>query len=401
MKIGYLCGPVDARNVYKRFLECRHTDLFGTSYLTHLIEICEIDNIDAVIVTNHENEQYEERHGRFDILNIPKPKGKKIKYHVLQILWVINSLRKIEKRGASVVIMTAEQHYWFVTLWFRMRGMRFINSFHCAIRSLGHSKFSIHELFIRLTSYFHLSWGDPTMVIGPTIIDELIAEPGSKKRDIFQLVPDYSRDIFSDFSPPLISEGRQKKVNVIYAGRVTANKGVFDILTIAEQLAARAGPEVHFHIHGEGDAVDSLRAAAACSTVAHLIHIYGFTAGLELKRHYKSADIVIVPTRSNFEEGLAKSVVEGVLALRPVVTSRACPSIFLLSDACVEATVDQPTSYAEAIWQLVTEPEFAALKSANAAILREMFFDPPGRYDRRLKQALEVVLGKSTGRTAE
>ena len=37
-KVGYLSGPVDARRVYDAWKSGGHTDLFGTSYLTHWFE---------------------------------------------------------------------------------------------------------------------------------------------------------------------------------------------------------------------------------------------------------------------------------------------------------------------------------------------------------------------------
>ena len=390
-KLGYLAGAVDARRIYQNSVEGTQTDLFGTSYLRHFMQVCESENRDAVIVTTHECERYDTQLGRFTILNRPRPSGRSLQYHLRQVRWTHDILDEMEAHGVGTTVLTAAQHYWLVTLPFRKRGMKFINSYHCSIRSLGHKKLSLHEVFIRLTSRFHLSHGDPTMVIVPTIIQELLKEAGAHKRESIQLLPDYIQEVFADFSAPPISIEPQDIIHVIYAGRITRNKGVFDILTVAEELASRRGPKICFHIHGEGDAFDSLRQAINISSHGHLVKLYGFTAGLDLKDHYARADIVIVPTRSDFDEGIAKSVVEGVLTLRPVVTSKACPSIGILSDACLEAEVDNPTSYANAIWRLANEPQLAALKVRAAANLRLMFFDPSERYDRRLRHALALV----------
>lgn len=392
-KIGYLSGPVDARRIYDSRMSGVHTDLFGTSYLSHLMEVCEDQDRQAVIITTHGSEAYDAQCGRFTILNRPQPGGRSLQYHLRQVSWARQMLGEFERRGVGTAVLTAGQHYWLVTPPFRRRGMRFINSYHCAIRALGHKRLSPHELFIRLTSLRHLAHGDPTMVIVPTIGDELAKEPGAQKRKVLQLLPDYNREVFANFTPPPLATEPQSKVNVIFAGRVTRNKGVFDILAVAEELAQREGPEVHFHIHGEGDALGALTAAVAASPARHLVQVYGFTAGLQLTDHYGRADIVIVPTRSDFDEGVAKSVVEGVLTLRPVVTSIACPSIHMLADACVEAQVDSPSSYADAVWKLANNPDLVRAKSRSGATLRDMFFDPPERYDRRLREALTIVEG--------
>ncbi len=205
------------------------------------------------------------------------------------------------------------------------------------------------------------------------------------------MLPDYDPATFEHFKFPPFAEVRQDQLNVIFAGRVERDKGVFDILTMAEDLAQREGPRVQFHIHGEGGALAPLKDAVARSAYGDRVTIHGFTSGTEMARHYMDSDIIIVPTRSTFEEGVAKSVVEGVLSLRPVVTSIACPSIGMLADACVEAQVNNPASYADAIWRLANDPALVRKKVEAATRLRTMFFDPPERYDRQLRNALAAA----------
>ena len=390
VKLGYLSGPVDARQIHRSLREGVQTALFGTSYLLHFMKLCEEQQREAVIVTTHGDEAYDVETGLFSIRNRPQPKGRRLNYHLRQIGWVRERLAEMEKADVGVCVLTAAQHYWMVTPPFRRRGMRFINSYHCAVRAIGHPRWSPHEFFIRLTSWRHLIHADPTMVIVPTIADELAAEPGAARRPVLQILPDYPPDRFAPFEAPAIADGKRDVVRVMFAGRVTRNKGVFDIISMAQMLAARPGPRIEFHLHGEGDALAAVRAAITAASLDGLVVAHGFTPGAELADHYMAADIVIAPTRSDFDEGVAKAVVEGVLALRPVVTSRACPSIGMLAAACVEAQVDNPASYAEAIWRLANEPQLVAEKVAAARQLRTMFFDPPERYDRRLREALAL-----------
>ncbi len=186
-KVGYLSGPVDARKVYDAWKDGSHTALFGTSYLLHWFAELERQGRSGVVVTSHAGEAYSETRGDFQMLNRPKTTRSGLRYHLDMIRWVRDRLREFEANHASTVILTDAQHYWFVTPPFRKRGMRFINSYHCALRALGHNRRSIHEFFIQLTSRRHLSAGDPTMAIVPTIFDELAKEPGSNIRPTFQL----------------------------------------------------------------------------------------------------------------------------------------------------------------------------------------------------------------------
>lgn len=392
--VGYLSGPVDARKVYRAWRDELQTELFGTSYLRHWFSEIERQGRSGIVVTSEPDDAYEETHGNFTIINRPKPTTSGLRYHFDMARWTKARLREMEAAGAQTVVLTDAAQYWFVTEPFRRRGMRFVNSFHCAIRSLGHRKLSPHELLIHMSSRIHMAEADPSMVIVEPILDELAAMPGACKRDTFLLRPDYHQEQFSGFEPPAIAQGLQDEVRVIFAGRVTRNKGVFDLIEMAELLGARNGPRVHFDVHGTGSHLDELKAEVVRRGLEDRVTVHGFTAGAQLLDHYRRADVVIVPTRSDFEEGVAKSVIEGVLTLRPVVTSQACPSIRVVGGACIEAEVDNPASYADAIWQLANDPEIVREKVDAARGLRGMFFDPPERYDRQLRKALAVAEGR-------
>lgn len=384
--LGYLSGPVDARKIFDVFQGTAPSSLFGTSYMAHLMSVCEEQDRGAVIVTTHGTEAYEARRGRFTILNRPQPGGLGLRYHLNQISWTRDVLKELEQMGVGTIVLTAAQHYWFLTEPMRRRGMRFINAYHNALRSNAHTRLGIHEAFIRLTSYRHLSHGDPTLVASPLIERQLNAENRRKTGEIRYFVPDYDRTAFSAIEPNPPGNG---SVEVMFAGRVEANKGVFDFLTACEEINARGDRPFRFHVHGEGAALEELKAKAAKSPVSDLFRIYGFTEGKDLIAHYAASHIVVVPTRSEFEEGFAMSVLEGVLALKPVVTSRACPALEVVAAACEEARTDDVASYVDAIERLATDPALYAAKVEAARVLRESYFDPPNGYRPMLVAALE------------
>ena len=58
---------------------------------------------------------------------------------------------------------------------------------------------------------------------------------------------------------------------------------------------------------------------------------------------------IIVPTRSDFVEGIAKTAVEAILAGRPVITNAGVGALEILRPACIEAQADNPESYAAAV----------------------------------------------------
>lgn len=385
LKLGYLSGPVDARAIYSSIKTNEPTSLFGTSYLAHLMKICEEDGRDAVIVTTHPGEAYDVQLGSFTILNRPMPTGRFFGYHWKQVRWTRAVLLEMETLGAQTVVLTASQLYWFLTGPFRKRGMLFINAYHCAVRSKALRSLSVHEIFARLTGFMHLRYGDPTLAASPLILRQLMAEPGNDTRKTFYFVPDYDETIFAGCTPNVPSSGT---VEVMFAGRVEENKGVFDFLAACEMILSRTDRLFRFHVHGEGSALQDLKERAANSKVADRFVIHGFTAGKDLMKHYAASHIVVVPTRSDFEEGFAMSVVEGVLAFRPVVTSIACPAFEVVTEACEEAVVDDAASYGDRIYELGSNSALASAKIEAAKILRRDFFDPPNGYKPMLRVSL-------------
>ncbi len=152
-KIGYLSGPVDGRKVYEAWQDGFHTELLGTSYLTHWFKEVSRRGREGVVITTHDGPTYEERRGDFTIINRPTSKRGGLAYHLDMFRWMYGSLETLEHHGASTTVLTIGPHYRATTLPFRKRGMRFINAFHGALRPPQNSLLSPHELLHRISGY--------------------------------------------------------------------------------------------------------------------------------------------------------------------------------------------------------------------------------------------------------
>jgi glycosyltransferase involved in cell wall biosynthesis len=107
---------------------------------------------------------------------------------------------------------------------------------------------------------------------------------------------------------------------------------------------------------------------------------------------------VVVPTRSDFEEGTPKVAFEAVLNLKPVIMSAACPAIADVSAATVEPRVDDVDDYVRAIESLADDPALYAEKSEAAAVCRLKHFDERRSYGAVLRTGLQPLL-TATSRT--
>ena len=159
---------------------------------------------------------------------------------------------------------------------------------------------------------------------------------------------------------------------IVFVGRVEQNKGVFDVVSVADALRQRSYLPVVFEICGDGNALPDLKRAVAEKKLAAAVTIHGRLARPDLLNVYSRAHAIIVPTRSTFCEGLPLVCAEAVLAGIPIVTSRLSNALPVLGPAIAEAAPEDVDSYAAAIRKLVEDPaEYDRLRAACPELARQ------------------------------
>lgn len=390
--LGYISGRVDARKSYEAWRSGSDAEGFGTMYLLHFFTAARDLGRDAVVLTSHGQESYEVDYPGVKIINRPHPDPTAVsglQYHVRELGWTIRALRLLQDAGAGTIVLTDNPLYWFVTPVFRASGIRFVNALHCTLSLLIGRDGAPRRILNRVTGWLHYAWSDPTIGVSPAILRQVAAMPGARRRWSRIIVTDYPRPFIDSIARPRdLAEDAERPARVIFAGRCEVNKGVMDLLEACRLLQARAGRPVSFDVCGGGGALEPLRAEVARLGLEPVFTVHGLVSREEMAALYGQSDIVVVPTRSTFEEGEPRALIEGVLVRRPVVSSRVCPILEVVADACVEVEADNPAAYADAIWRLANDPALAADKRAAAVRLREIFFDPPDSYANALTAAV-------------
>jgi len=275
-----------------------------------------------------------------------------------------------------------------------MKRTKFVNALHCALRPSFKTEPLHTRLLLWATGALHYSFGDATLSASPLIDRQLSLMPGARKRQVIQFLPTYAPN---DFLEVKTKNSIGSPTMVLYAGRIERSKGVFDLLEAAETLEQRHGADaVVFEVCGEGNDLGELRRLSAARGMSHSFRVHGFCNRVELSGRFATADLVVVPTRTEFEEGFAMIVAEGITAGIPVITSRVCPALEVVSPACMEVQPDDPQAYADAITALMLDPSLYEAKRQAAATLRTQFFDTANSYGAKLKPILEkLILGKT------
>ena len=200
-------------------------------------------------------------------------------------------------------------------------------------------------------------------------IDQLTGGVSYPKREIrAQFNPDY----FRGMPPPRPWDG--PSFNMMFIGRIVRAKGVLDIPEMARLVEERLPGRVHWTICGRGPDLEPLRAMVA-DGLQHIVDVRGWTSLEDLQRIYADAHACIVPTRSLFEEGLAMTAVEAILAGRPVVTNPVVPAHEVLAPAVSIARTNDPASHAEAVIRIASDRALYERLRASCADLRAPYYD--------------------------
>lgn len=389
-KIGYISGPVDARVVHDSWRSGTPLGYFGTSYLLQFLDVADELGVDLIVTTSAAQERYDDARPGVHIMNRPRRAAGGLRYHLAEVAWLWGRVRETVAAGAKIIVLTDAMYHWWAVLPWRWRGVRFVNALHCAILRPAAREPLTRRLLARLLAWFHYRFADPTLAASPLIVAQVAALSGGRIAATLFL-PTYAPAQFAAIPPPAVAP--RQAFQVLFAGRVERNKGVFDMLEACRRLRAEGGRPIVFHICGEGTASAALRAAVEQSGMGDVFLLHGFCDRAALTQRLVESDAVVVPTRSDFEEGFAMIVAEGVIARRPVVTSRVCPALELVHEAAIEVAPDDVAGYAAALRALATDDALYARKVAATEGLRDGFFDTGNGYGAKLRAVLRGLLG--------
>jgi len=108
-------------------------------------------------------------------------------------------------------------------------------------------------------------------------------------------------------------------ITLTYVGQITALKGVGDLI---EAVAIAKANREHYqaNLAGKGD-LDPFRDLARRRGVADLINFLGPISRPRVLELMNAADVVVVPSRHEYPEGMPQTIYEGLVSRSPVVVS--------------------------------------------------------------------------------
>ncbi len=387
MRIAYIYGPVDAREVHTAWQTNGSLAYLGSSYVTQFLEKTSERDAESLIITSHAGEAYVSRHGPVEIRNIPWPEASGgVRFHLDWVRWMAESLRAARAFGPDVTVLSAAQNYWFLA-----RPMlpktTFVVALHGAIwprLAMG----PLQRVVTRLNRRFYRRSASHFLVASDLIsrqIDQFCAEP--KEAKVF--LPTYDSERFDGATP--LSDLESTPMRVFFAGRIEANKGIYDLVELAARFEASSPGAVRFDVCGEGSDLESLRRAVTDRGLDDVVEVHGFCAAPEMLAFLDRCHVTLVPTRTDFEEGFNMVCSESVLWGRAVVTSDVCPALEYLPNSAIEVTPDDVDEYEAALRSLLEDRRRLEDLTAGCALDRGQFLDESKSYGALLSLILDDI----------
>lgn len=390
LRLVYAAGPGDVIGTYRHWL-AGHDDPTQVSltYSGQFFDVCKKLGATALVIAScHRKDVVDDGFVRIEHRPIPFERGPGPMYHVGQVWWLTRLMvSAIFFRADAVVFAEGTGHWWLLGLlkWF---GIAVIPSLHCAFWPAGfRPRGAVQSLVQRLNGRFWRERADATIAVSPECERQVLEIAPRPRGPIVQSRAQYARDGFDAVPPPDVS---RRPFRVMYAGRIERDKGVFDVLSVADRLQRSRPGQFVWEICGKGSALDELKAEVAKSGLGEVFIVRGGLDRVAMLEAMGRSHAMIVPTTPAFAEGLNKVAVESILAGRPLVTSRLSNAIDVLGGAVLEVPPGDSAAMERAVAQLSDDPALFDAKRLACLASGAPFYDRTQGWAAALERAIRL-----------
>jgi glycogen(starch) synthase len=376
-RIFYALGPGNVVDSYRKWSagqDCNSET--SLTFSGQFFDFCRARGVRAYAVSSHPHREVFQD-GAFTVENRPKlfanPSG--LLFHLNQIWYGLSIIASARRFKADVLVVDSGTTHWFVLSLLRLTRIRVVASLHNSYWASGFIPGGTVKRAIRaLDGWFWSHAADASLCVSPECQRQIETLAHGRNRPVFQYRCRFRPTDFASVPPP--PPHAQSPFQVLFAGRVEREKGVFDLLEIAEAFKSKSPGQLRIDICGGGDAFDELKQAVTDRGLTEDVILHGKLKRPELLACYGRGHVVIVPTRSTFCEGMPMVAAEAILTGRPVVTSRLSNALDVLEGALVEAKPDDPSSYVTCLRRLLDDADYYHACCRACPTIGQQFYDP-------------------------
>ncbi|MEX0744870.1 MAG: glycosyltransferase, partial [Phycisphaeraceae bacterium] len=295
--------------------------------------------------------------------------------HHLGLLWYSLRLVASARRYRADLVVSTRYAHWFVLSVLPTLGIAVVPSLHGKLWAGRRPPGLMQRVVLSLSRRFFAHRCQAIMVASEDIAGQVRLLTSGSARPIRRFNPLYRRAAFADLTPP---DWANRPFRVLYIGRIETGKGVDDLLQLAKQWRSAGRDDIRLDLCGDGSHLQALRADAEALHLGDRFRCHGHCNRDEMRQMLAASHVVVVPTRSSLHEGFNQVVVEAVMAHRPVVSSRTCPSTREVADAVWLVEPDAVDAYRQAIESLADDEAVYQRYRAGTRAAADRFFE--GQY---------------------
>lgn len=392
LKVFYTAG---AGNAFQSFREwtAGGRDIVNShvGYSRQMFDALARHGAAARITCSFEGAETEICHGDLAVIYRPDlSRGKSgLQFHRSLYEKARRNMREAMDFGADIVLIgedTVPGHYAPL----RRRGVMVVQALHTRLWQEGRSPSLMQRLRLRGYRKGYLHGRMPVLSCSDAVTAQVETLAGPHATPVFEFLPFYHLEHYGGLPAPDLAAPR---LEIIFIGRIEANKGALDLIEIARRLITE-DVDFRFHICGVGGASDVMQATVAEGGLAERFVFHGWCDRPDLRTVMAQCHVSIVPTRSDFIEGFNHIVVESVLAGRPAVASAICPAVHYVGGAADIVQPDDLAGYADALSLLARNREILRDRIDACAGAANRFLDEGNSFGAALDEVFDACREK-------
>jgi glycosyltransferase involved in cell wall biosynthesis len=375
LRVYYAVGPGDVVKNFEYWKQgLKDPRQVSLTYSSQFFSVARQLGIEAMVV-GHVPPRGEVSDGGIRVRNAPRLSfgSFPLAFYLQSLVQACRTMWRVLRFRADVLVVASGESLFSFFAPLRLFGVRVIPSLHSAIHGKHQPLRGVYRAFVRRDAGFLARRAASVLCISDDIIAQIedLVPGGGRGVEYFR--PTFDPRDFGELQPP---QWRKRPFRVMFSGRVEENKGVFDIVEMAQGLAAQGLDTIEFDICGDGGALPELRRRVKEAGLEQRVRCHGYCERPVMFAMLDQAHVVLVPTRTDFTEGFNKVLIEGILSGRPVITSTVClvttstdPAILAMRKAVEEVPPEDVPAYTEAIRRLATDETLyqARLEATRAA----------------------------------
>ena len=290
--------------------------------------------------------------------------GYVVEYCYFTIACLIVSTYIFVRRGFDVMhAHNPPDTLFLVALPFKLLGKKFVFDQHDLCPELYRSRYCAAEGFytriLRMFEWCSLKLADITIATNESYKQIQISRANKNPRDVFVVRNGPNQMRMTPVAPNTRLQ-RMNKFILCYIGSLNPQDGVDYLLrSLRHLLYDLKRSDFHCVIMGTGDSLQDLRDLAGNLQLNGCVELLGFVSDEDLQANLAAADICVDPDPSSPLNDVSTwiKVMEYMAYAKPIVAFDLKETRFSAGDAGVYVRPNNEAEFAEAITQLMAQPE--------------------------------------------